>query len=197
VTPIVSTSQTAGLHERCSGLLGQPSSAVIPGPTLVSITALGLRRITLPLPAWSVAGFGLLMMAIGGALIGISLTPKPDYAADILPGWLLIGIGVGFVLPTLIPAAASQLAPHESSAGSARVQMAQPIAAVLGVTAVVVIIGSSSIATADADLVIGASLWWSAGFALVAALTCLPLITRTRKPDREATTAHQPTKDAV
>src|SRR5258708_3407547 len=63
---------------------------IAPGPVMVSLTAIGLRRYTALIPAGIVAAVGALLMGGGGILIGFSLGPHSDYAATILPRWLIV-----------------------------------------------------------------------------------------------------------
>jgi hypothetical protein len=85
---------------------------------MVSITALGLRRYTTRLPAGIVAAIGSLLLGGGGVLIGTSLTAHASYAGQVLPGWLIIGAGVGLAMPTSI---------HYSSGQEHRVMGRQPL----------------------------------------------------------------------
>lgn len=94
-----------------------------------------------------------------------------------LPGWLIIGIGVGLAVPTLITAASARLAPHQTSTGSAIVQMDRQIGSVLGVAVLVVVVGSSQLTVRDLSRFTD-SWWWAAGFILLASLTSLALPTR-------------------
>ena len=157
----------------------QTGLGVAPGPVMVSITGLGLRRWIAKLPANVAAAIGALLMGGGGILIGLSLTAQHHYASEILPGWLIIGIGVGLAIPTIISAATSGLAPHQTSTGSAVVQMGRQIGSVLGVALLVVIIGSSTI-TVDKLHQFVHAWWWAGLFALLALLTVLPM--RPRRP---------------
>jgi EmrB/QacA subfamily drug resistance transporter len=76
--------------------------AIAPGPAMVSVTAIGLRRYTTALPAGLVAAAGTLLMGAGGVLIGLTLGADANYAGEVLPGWMLIGAGVGLTLPTIV-----------------------------------------------------------------------------------------------
>jgi EmrB/QacA subfamily drug resistance transporter len=147
---------------------------IAPGPVMVSLTGLGLRRWIAKLPPNIAAAIGALLMGGGGVLIGTSLTANRHYVSEILPGWLIIGIGVGLAMPTIIGAAASGLPPRQTSTGSAVVQMGRQIGSVLGVALLVVIIGSSTISVDKLHQFIDA--WWWAGlFALLAASSVLPM----------------------
>jgi MFS family permease len=99
---------------------------------MVSVTALGLRRYHAGLPDGIKTILGAILMG-GGALIGTSPTVRPNYAAQVLPGWLLEGVGVGLAIPTIIRTASAELAPHQTSTGSAVVQMGRQLGSVIGV----------------------------------------------------------------
>src|SRR5260370_4224532 len=88
-------------------------------------------------------------MGGGGVLIGFSLGAHSNYAASILPGWLIIGVGVGFVIPTLVAAGTAGLRADQTSTGSAIVQMGRQIGSVLGVAILVVILVSSTASTSN------------------------------------------------
>ncbi|MBM9503088.1 MFS transporter [Actinacidiphila acididurans] len=150
--------------------------AISPGPVMVSVTSLGLRRYTSKLPAGLVAAIGGIALGTGAVLIGTSLGARPDYA-EVLPGWILCGAGVGLWTPTLVGAATSGLARHQTSTGSAVVQMNRQIGLTLGVAVLVVVIGSSRIDRAALDRFTQAW-WWSAALSLAGAFTCLPLLRR-------------------
>jgi EmrB/QacA subfamily drug resistance transporter len=151
--------------------------AIAPGPVMVSVTAIGLRRLHAKLPDGIKTIIGSLLMGGGGVLIGTSLTVHPNYAAEILPGWLAQGVGVGLAIPTIIRAASAGLAPHQTSTGSAVVQMGRQLGNVVGVAILVIVVGSSTITARDLNE-FSRSSWWAAGFAVLAALACLPLLRR-------------------
>jgi len=161
--------------------------AISPGPIMVSITSLGLRRHTAKLPAGMVAALGGLALAAGAILIGSQLSAVHDYAAEVLPGWLLCGVGVGLWTPTLVSTATSGLARHQTSTGSAIVQMNRQIGLTLGVALLVVIIGSSQISLSTLHR-FDHAWYWSAAVSILGAVTCLPLVVHERRAARAATT---------
>ncbi|OHV47598.1 multidrug MFS transporter [Pseudofrankia sp. BMG5.36] len=117
--------------------------AVTPGPAMVPPVALLLAG---PLIArfglWRTAGTGALIYAVGAAWWALRVGQHADYAADVLPGMLLTGIGVGLVMPTLTAGATAVLPPDRLATGSAVVSMARQVASVLGVAILVAIVGS-------------------------------------------------------
>jgi EmrB/QacA subfamily drug resistance transporter len=150
---------------------------IAPGPAVVSVTAIGLRRFTAPLPAGIVAAVGALVISAGGALIAGTLGTTPNYAGEVLPGWLIIGAGVGLALPTIIAAGTARLAAHQASTGSAVVQMNRQIGSVLGVALLVVLLGSSAAASTNLHSFTEAW-WWASCFAVVAAVSALGITPR-------------------
>jgi EmrB/QacA subfamily drug resistance transporter len=151
----------------------QTGLAIAPGPLMVSIAAIGLRRSTASLPAGVVAAIGSLLMGGGGVLIGATLGTDPAYATEVLPGWLIIGAGVGLAIPTIVAAGTSGLAAHQTSTGSAVVQMARQIGSALGVAALIIVLGT---ATGAAAVDRFADAWyWAGGFALVGAVAALAI----------------------
>jgi EmrB/QacA subfamily drug resistance transporter len=151
--------------------------AISPGPIMVSVTSLGLRRWTSKLPAGLVAAVGGVTLGVGAVLIATALSADHNYATEVLPGWILVGAGVGLSTPTLVATATKGLAHHQTSTGSAIVQMNRQIGLTLGVAVLVVIVGSSQVNVRDVHRFTDAW-WWSAGFALAGAITCLPLLLR-------------------
>jgi hypothetical protein len=160
--------------------------SIVPGPAVVSVTAIGLRRYTKNLPVGLVAAIGTVLIGLGGVLIAMTLTAKPDYAAEILPGWMIIGAGVGFALPTIVGAGTSTVAAHQTSTASAIVQMARQIGSALGVAALIIIIGPSLASTGALDHYTDA-LWCAGGFALAGALCALLITPRHRRAVQPAT----------
>ena len=150
---------------------------IAPGPVMVSVAAIGLRRYTALIPAGIVAAVGALLMGGGGVLIGFSLGPHSSYAATILPGWLIIGVGVGFAIPTLVAAGTAGLRADQTSTGSAIVQMGRQIGSVLGVAILVVILGSSTASTSNLDHFVHVW-WWAAILAFLSAGASLSVTPR-------------------
>src|SRR5258708_14604446 len=107
---------------------------IAPGPVMVSVTAIGLRRYTALIPAGIVAAVGALLMGVGGALIGFSVGAHSNYAATILPGWLIIGVGVGFAIPALGAPANARLGADQTSTRSAIVELCDQIVNVMCVS---------------------------------------------------------------
>ncbi len=150
--------------------------AIAPGPLMVPIFAAVAQRFAGRVPAGRLAALGCLLFGVGTGLLATSVDLTPSYVADVLPGWLVGGVGVGFALPTIISSATADLPPARAATGSAVVTMARQIGFVLGVSLLVAVIGTPS----DASALHSAfqSAWWLlaavAGVAAVAALRMTP-----------------------
>lgn len=165
----------------------QTGLGIAPGPAMVSVSAIGLRRYTRELQAGWVAAGGALLMGAGGLLIGRSLTAHTHYVEQVLPGWLIIGAGFGFAVPTLLGAATRGLAPSQTSTGSAIVQMARQIGSVLGVVLLVVVLGGGTANAGRLDRFVDVW-WWAAGLAALAVAASIP-VDRQRHRDHPAPSA--------
>jgi hypothetical protein len=150
---------------------------IAPSPAVVSLAALGLRRFTARLTPGLLAAFGCLLIGGGGALIGISIGSRPDYVEEILPGWLLIGIGVGFAMPTMYALGTAGLEPRQTSTGSAVLQMARWVGSALGVALLVIVLGSSVVSAASL-VRFSHALLWAGLIALLAGAAALGITPR-------------------
>ena len=147
--------------------------ATAPGPLVVILLArpagrlairLGHRRVLLAGAAAWFAGAGLLAVQTGGS---------PHWAANWLPGTVLIGIGAALTLPIQPGAAAKSLPPQRFAVGSAINASFRQLGAVLGVS-IFVAVQSSAGPAAYVDAF--HHVWWAfAALGLAAGLTvCLP-----------------------
>ena len=115
--------------------------AIAPGPLMVPVFAAVSQRIADRVPVGVLTATGCVLFGIGTALVAVSVGPDPAYAAEILPGWLIGGVGVGFALPTIMSAATVDLPPARAATGSAVVTMSRQIGLVLGVSVFVAVLG--------------------------------------------------------
>ncbi|MFJ7214921.1 MFS transporter [Amycolatopsis sp. NPDC098790] len=120
-----------------------------------------------------------LLVALGGVSFGagtliwlLRMGSTPDYAASMLPGQLLTGIGVGLILPSLSGVVGTVLPPARWGAGSSMVNTTRQIGTVLG-TAVLVAIFAGTPDLTDFRhgwlLVLATAVATSAGGLLIAA----------------------------
>ena len=84
------------------------------------------------------------MFGLGCLWWRLAVGPAPDYAAEMLPGLLITGAGVGLTLPSLATAASSSLPPTRFATGSAVFTMTRQIGFVLGVSILIAVFGTPS-----------------------------------------------------
>ena len=116
--------------------------AVLPSPLLAAALSpltgrladrLGFRVLVVP---------GALSMTAGVLWLATRTGADPAYLTHFLPASILIGIAIGFALPTLGAAGAHVLEPHQFGAGSAVGATARQLGAVLGVAVLVAVLGT-------------------------------------------------------
>ena len=108
-------------------------------------------------PAGRVASAGFILVAIGQALMILTLHQWHGYAGAMLPGWLILGTGLGFAMPTIVESATVDLPPGESGTGSAINATARQLGAVLATAVTVVILGNSAVTGAVSRFY---TTWW-------------------------------------
>jgi EmrB/QacA subfamily drug resistance transporter len=113
-----------------------------PGPVMAAVLAGLAGRASLRAGQRTLAAAGNAIFAVGAAWWWIGLDADASYVTGLLPGMLVTGIGVGLVLPSVASAAASSLPPARFATGSAVLTMSRQIGAVLGVAALVAILGT-------------------------------------------------------
>jgi len=149
---------------------------IAPSPFLVLPTALLLAE---PL----IKRFGVgVVIAIGSSLFATGMLwfalfagPEPDYLADFLPGLVLIGVGVGLALPTMMASATSELPPENFATGSAVVNMLRQVGLAIGVAVLIAVLGTPGDAHAVLDAFDRAWLV-AAAFAAAGALASLAIL---------------------
>jgi len=115
--------------------------AIAPGPLLVAVVTAVVQRFGSRLRLGTLAASGCAVYGAGIVVVASSVGPDPAYVADILPGWLLGGLGVGLALPSVMSAATADLPPARAATGSAAVLMARQIGLTLGVALFVAVLG--------------------------------------------------------
>src|SRR3954451_13557266 len=159
---------------------------IAPSPLLVLPTALLLgERLINRFGSGVVIAIGSSFFAIGTLWFALFAGAKPDYIVDFLPGLVLIGVGVGLTLPTMMASATSELPPESFATGSAVVNMLRQVGFALGVAVLVAVLGTPSGAQAVLDSFDHA---WIviAAFAAVSALASLAILGVRRPAPRAA-----------
>lgn len=151
--------------------------AIAPGPVMVTVSALGLSRLTRDAPARLIAALGAACAALGAAALAAGASHRMPYWQAVLPGWLLIGLGIGFLMPTLMAAATNALPSRLAATGSSVAQMCAQLGSVVGVCVLVMTLGQGDWTWHRAT-----NGWWLAT-ALFGAVAVAALITL--RPSRE------------
>ena len=118
---------------------------------------------------------GWTVCAAGQVLLVIGIGDWHSYGA-ILPGWIIIGIGIGLAMPTITALGTSDLPKRESAAGSAVVQMGRQLGSVLGNAVLIAVLGSA-VATGAVARFLDAG-WVTVGACAASMLISLPLLAR-------------------
>ncbi|WP_327422581.1 DHA2 family efflux MFS transporter permease subunit [Streptomyces sp. NBC_01230] len=141
--------------------------AIAPGPLVVPVLAVTSGPVVRRFGAGRTAAVGCLLFAVGLGWWAVALDTAPHYAAGLLPGMLITGIGVGFALPTLVGAAAAALPPTRFATGSAVTTMARQTGSVLGVALMVTLLATPDGPAAALDAFRHG--WWAAAATAVLA----------------------------
>ncbi|MFG1826822.1 MFS transporter [Microbispora bryophytorum] len=143
---------------------------------------LGSRLMTTVAPRF-IMGTGLLLGAVGMALL-TRLDADSAYASGVLPSFILIGVGMGLVLPAALDLSTFGVRPSEAGVASAMFNVSQQAGASLDTALLntVAANGAAAYLAANASSVqsqvhgYNLATGWAAGILLVAALAALLLI---------------------
>jgi len=126
--------------------------AIAPGPLLVLPTALLLaERLIVRLGPGLVIAIGASLFAVGAGWCALFAGLKADYLADMFPGLVIVGVGVGLTLPTMMASATSELPPENFATGSAVVNMLRQVGLAIGVAVLIAVLGTPHGTTAVLD----------------------------------------------
>jgi EmrB/QacA subfamily drug resistance transporter len=149
---------------------------IAPSPFLVLPTALLLaERLIRRFGSGVVIAIGASLFATGMLWFALFAGLKPDYLVDFFPGLVLIGVGVGLALPTMMASATSELPPENFATGSAVVNMLRQVGLAIGVAVLVAVLGTPTEAQAVLDAFDRAWLV-AAAFAAAGALASLAIL---------------------
>jgi hypothetical protein len=154
--------------------------AIAPGPSSVPLFAILSQVAAKRVPVGVIAAFGCALSAVGALLLLFSVGTSAHYAADFLPGWLLVCIGFALAMPTVTASGTAELLPEQSATGSAVVNVSVQVGLVIGISILVAVLGTAS---AAAGLQVFKAAWWSAtGIVLGASVAALRVTPRRKLP---------------
>jgi EmrB/QacA subfamily drug resistance transporter len=117
---------------------------------------------------------GLLLAAVG-SLVLAAAPDRAAYAADILPGLLVIGFGVGLVFPAVSVTAMSRVEPHQTGLAAGVLSTAHEVGAALGVAVLAAVAAIGGAAT-DAGIAAGYEDGFIAAAGIALALAALAVV---------------------
>jgi EmrB/QacA subfamily drug resistance transporter len=143
--------------------------AIAPGPLLVPLTSLTVGgRLIKRFGAANVTAAGIACFTAGGVWWALAASPVPSYLT-VVGGMMLIGVGVGLTLPTVMGAASGALPPSSFATGGGVINMIRQTGMAIGVAVLVAIVGApGSMAERVAAF---QNAWWA-----MAAITATGLI---------------------
>ena len=115
---------------------------ISPGPIMAAALAVPGTILSSRYGQRAIASVGALLFASGGVWWLTHVGLEPHYATDVLPGMVLGGAGVGFVIPTLASAVAASLPPARFATGSAVYGMTRQFGIALGVAILIAVLGT-------------------------------------------------------
>lgn len=124
--------------------------AIVPGPVCVPIAAYFVQKFGSGASPRVLVIVGNLIFAIGALGFAFMASTTPRYSTDIMPAWMLVGIGIGIAMPTMIGSATRDLPASMTATGSAVVNTSRQLGYVLGVALLVAVTGSLSLAPNEA-----------------------------------------------
>lgn len=116
--------------------------AIIPGPVLAAVVAPIAGKVADRRGHRGPIVLGALAFAAGQLWFVEQVGARPDYLGGFLPGFLLVGLGIGLAFPTLGSAGAVALPPAQFGVGSAVVGTARQLGSVIGIAGLVAVLGT-------------------------------------------------------
>lgn len=133
--------------------------AFLPLVLVIGVAANAAKNLIPRIGSRNLGALGLLLVAAGGALL-LAAPDVATYGTDVLPGFVVLGFGVGLVFPAASIAAMSQVDAETAGLASGLLTTGHELGAAFGVAAI------SAVATAAPTFVAG----YADGFLAVAAV---------------------------
>jgi EmrB/QacA subfamily drug resistance transporter len=115
---------------------------ISPGPISAAAFAVPGSLLSRRFGERTIAAIGSVLFAVAGLWWLRTVGLQPHYASEFLPGWLIGGAGVGFVIPTLASASAAALPPSRFATGSAVYGMTRQFGIGLGIAVLIAVLGT-------------------------------------------------------
>src|SRR4029453_15128087 len=129
----------------------QAGVLLTPGPLAAAITAPIGGRLSDRVGQRAVAVPGGLIFAAGALLFVLGVGEQPSYVSEFLPATLLTGAGVGLSFAAFGSAAVAELPRSRYATGGAIANCFRQIGAALGISALIVVLGTPSVTDPLAD----------------------------------------------
>ncbi len=143
--------------------------AIAPGPMMVPIFAAVAHRLAARIPVGVLVAAGCALLGVGSVTTSALVGARANYAGEVLPGWLIGGIGVGLALPSILSSATADLPAARAATGSAVVNMSRQVGTALGVSLVIAVLGNP-VGYSAAHAAFRHTWWTLAAVALLAAV---------------------------
>jgi EmrB/QacA subfamily drug resistance transporter len=117
---------------------------IAPGPLTASLVAFPGGLLGTRFSHRAVGTVGSLLFAASAIWWIARIGATPNYVGAYLPGSIILGLGVGLMLPALGGAATAPLPPERSATGTALYSMCRQIGLALGVSCLVAVLGSTT-----------------------------------------------------
>jgi EmrB/QacA subfamily drug resistance transporter len=115
---------------------------IAPGPVAAAAFAVPGSLLSRRFGERTIATAGSLLFALAGVWWLRSVGLQPHYASEFLPGWLIGGVGVALVIPTLASSAAAALPASRFATGSAVYGMTRQFGIALGIAILIAVLGT-------------------------------------------------------
>lgn len=113
-----------------------------PGPLAAAIASVPAGRFGAVVGQGRVAAAGCALFAASILVFMLRVGLEPEPLTVLTPSWIVGGIGVGMVLPTIAAAVAASVPPERFATGIAVMTTARQIGAVIGVALLVAVLGT-------------------------------------------------------
>lgn len=113
-----------------------------PGPAAAAVASVPAGRLGARIGQAPVAAAGSLLFALANLMFILRAEATPEPLTVLLPSWIIGGIGVGMVLPTIAATVAASVPPARFATGIAVMTTARQIGAVIGVALLVAVLGT-------------------------------------------------------